>query len=94
VHIPRNAGSINSAAIRAVHVVGEHISDSEADRTTIVESVHQRDLSLLRVTDRWAMPIATAAIEGLALKAQSRAGMAVTDIQSTTASRPILAAES
>ena len=41
-----------------------------------------------------AMPIATALIDGSAVNAQSREGMAATDIQSTEASRPILAAES
>jgi hypothetical protein len=40
------------------------------------------------------MPTATAPTDGAALKAQSRAGMAATDIQSTAASRPILAADS
>ena len=40
------------------------------------------------------MPTATAAIDGSAVKVQSRAGMAATDIQWTVASRPILAAES
>jgi hypothetical protein len=41
-----------------------------------------------------AMPTATAPIDRSAVKAQSRAGIAATDIQSTSASRPILAAES
>jgi hypothetical protein len=40
------------------------------------------------------MPTATAPIDGSAVRTQSRAGMAATDIQSTVASRPILAAES
>jgi len=40
------------------------------------------------------MPTATAPIEGSAVKAQSRAGVAATDIQTTAATRPILAADS
>jgi hypothetical protein len=40
------------------------------------------------------MPTAIAPIDGSAVKAQSRAGIAATDIQSTSASRPILAADS
>jgi hypothetical protein len=38
--------------------------------------------------------MATATLEGSALSAQSRAGMAATDIQSTAASRPIRPADS
>jgi hypothetical protein len=37
--------------------------------------------------------MARAAIDGSALNAQSRAGMAATDIQSTAASRPIRGAD-
>jgi hypothetical protein len=40
------------------------------------------------------MPTAIAPNDGSAVKAHSRAGMAATDIQSTSASRPILPAES
>jgi hypothetical protein len=40
------------------------------------------------------MPTTTAPIDGSALNAQSRVGMAATDIQSTSPSRPILAADS
>jgi hypothetical protein len=40
-----------------------------------------------------AIPMAMAAVEGSELSAQSRAGMAATDIQSTAASRPMRAAD-
>jgi hypothetical protein len=43
--------------------------------------------------EKKAMPTITASIDGSAVKAQSRAGIAATDIQSEAA-RPIIAAES
>src|SRR5215213_4571599 len=85
----------SSAEVSIAHGIATTASQAGC-RSAVHFPSTPKNTSAQEMSAHWwnAIPMATAPADGSALRAQSRAGMAATDIQSTAASRPTLAAES